>query len=78
MKEQISESLFFIHKIALLLLFLLLKQHYLMFGFFSVGLLVALRPWLSNSFDLVDDSFSQWNQPIVQQALSQVKFKTLS
>jgi hypothetical protein len=50
----------------------------LMFGFFSVGLLIALRPWLSNSFDVVDDSFSQWNQPIVQQALSQVKFKNLS
>ncbi|KAK2405981.1 hypothetical protein QL285_041771 [Trifolium repens] len=36
------------------------------------ALLPALRPWLSNSFDVVDDSFSQWNQPIVQQALSQI------
>ncbi|XP_013443976.2 uncharacterized protein [Medicago truncatula] len=36
------------------------------------ALLPALRPLLSNSFDAVDDSFSQWNQPIVQQALSQI------
>ncbi|CAL5195355.1 unnamed protein product [Lathyrus oleraceus] len=36
------------------------------------ALLPALRPLLSNSFDVVDNSFSQWNQPIVQQALSQI------
>ncbi|XP_004510166.1 uncharacterized protein [Cicer arietinum] len=36
------------------------------------ALLPALRPWVSNSFDVVDDSFSQWNQPVVQQALSQI------
>uniref|UniRef100_A0A0R0KH18 Uncharacterized protein n=1 Tax=Glycine max TaxID=3847 RepID=A0A0R0KH18_SOYBN len=32
----------------------------------------SLRPWVSNSFDVVDDTFSQWKQPIVQQALSQI------
>ncbi|KAI5410753.1 hypothetical protein KIW84_056049 [Lathyrus oleraceus] len=31
------------------------------------ALLPALRPLLSNSFDVVDNSFSQWNQPIIQQ-----------
>ncbi|KAL5134276.1 hypothetical protein HKD37_03G007465 [Glycine soja] len=36
------------------------------------ALLPALRPWVSNSFDVVDDTFSQWKQPIVQQALSQI------
>ncbi|KAL2319377.1 hypothetical protein Fmac_028346 [Flemingia macrophylla] len=36
------------------------------------ALLPALRPWVSNSFDSVDDTFSQWKQPIVQQALSQI------
>ncbi|KAK7285495.1 hypothetical protein RJT34_20268 [Clitoria ternatea] len=36
------------------------------------ALLPALRPWVSNSFDTVDDTFSQWKQPIVQQALSQI------
>ncbi|XP_020235831.1 uncharacterized protein LOC109815494 isoform X2 [Cajanus cajan] len=36
------------------------------------ALLPALRPWVSNSYDAVDDTFSQWKQPIVQQALSQV------
>jgi len=38
----------------------------------SASVTVALRPWVSNSFDVVDDTFSQWKQPIVQQALSQV------
>ncbi|KAG2381063.1 uncharacterized protein HKW66_Vig0204360 [Vigna angularis] len=37
------------------------------------ALLPALRPWVSNSFDVVDDTFSQWKQPIVQQALSQAR-----
>lgn len=68
----------FLIKIVLLLLFLFLKPHYMMFDFCSVELLIALRPLLSNSFDAVDDSFSQWNQPIVQQALSQVIFEKLS
>ncbi|XP_057457891.1 uncharacterized protein LOC130748668 isoform X2 [Lotus japonicus] len=36
------------------------------------ALLPALRPWVSNSFDVVDETFSQWNQPIVQQAFSQI------
>jgi hypothetical protein len=35
---------------------------------------IALRPTMSSSFDVVDESFSQWKQPIVQQALSQVTF----
>ncbi|XP_050384796.1 uncharacterized protein LOC126801476 isoform X2 [Argentina anserina] len=35
------------------------------------SLLPALRP-LSTRPDIVDDSFSQWRQPIVQQALSQI------
>ena len=34
---------------------------------------VALRPIVSSSSDVVDDSFSQWKQPTVQQALSQVR-----
>lgn len=33
---------------------------------------LALRPTVSSPFDVVDESFSQWKQPIVQQALSQV------
>ncbi|KAE9611172.1 hypothetical protein Lal_00012079 [Lupinus albus] len=36
------------------------------------AMLPALRPWVSNPFDVVDDTFSQWKQPIVQQALSQI------
>ncbi|CAL0324369.1 unnamed protein product [Lupinus luteus] len=36
------------------------------------ALLPALCPWVSNPFDVVDDTFSQWKQPIVQQALSQI------
>lgn len=35
---------------------------------------IALRPTMSSPFDVVDESFSQWKQPIVQQALSQVTF----
>jgi hypothetical protein len=29
---------------------------------------------MSSPFDVVDESFSQWKQPIVQQALSQVTY----
>lgn len=36
------------------------------------ALLPALRPSVSRPSDIVDDSFSQWKQPIVQQALSQI------
>ncbi|KAL5834799.1 hypothetical protein ACOSQ4_014296 [Xanthoceras sorbifolium] len=36
------------------------------------ALLPALRPSMSGSSDHVDDSFSQWKQPFVQQALSQI------
>ncbi|KAJ4721404.1 Galactose-binding domain-like, Armadillo-type fold protein [Melia azedarach] len=36
------------------------------------ALLPALRPSLSSASDHVDDSFSQWKQPFVQQALSQI------
>ncbi|XP_004308651.1 PREDICTED: uncharacterized protein LOC101297198 [Fragaria vesca subsp. vesca] len=36
------------------------------------SLLPALRPSSSRPSDIVDDSFSQWRQPIVQQALSQI------
>ncbi|XP_061338809.1 uncharacterized protein LOC133285568 isoform X2 [Gastrolobium bilobum] len=36
------------------------------------ALLPALRPWVNNPFDVVDDTFSQWKQPTVQQALSQI------
>ncbi|XP_008232149.1 PREDICTED: uncharacterized protein LOC103331306 [Prunus mume] len=35
------------------------------------ALLPALRPFVSRPSDIIDDSFSQWKQPIVQQALSQ-------
>ncbi|XP_027334716.1 uncharacterized protein LOC113849198 isoform X2 [Abrus precatorius] len=42
------------------------------------ALLPALRPWMTNSFDAVDDTFSQWKQPIVQQALSQIVATTTS
>ncbi|CAJ1948824.1 unnamed protein product [Sphenostylis stenocarpa] len=42
------------------------------------ALLPALRPWVSNSFDVVDDTFSQWKQPIVQQALSQIVASAIS
>ncbi|KAJ0080342.1 hypothetical protein Patl1_23660 [Pistacia atlantica] len=38
------------------------------------ALLPALRPSMSSCSDQVDDSFSQWKQPFVQQALSQVVF----
>lgn len=54
---------------------LLLKLLPSIFDFFLARFLVALRPWVSNSFDVVDETFSQWNQPIVQQAFSQVLFK---
>ncbi|XP_061997440.1 uncharacterized protein LOC133715099 isoform X1 [Rosa rugosa] len=36
------------------------------------SLLPALRPSSSRPSDIVDDSFTQWRQPIVQQALSQI------
>ncbi|KAM1229987.1 hypothetical protein ACFX2I_040199 [Malus domestica] len=36
------------------------------------ALLPALRPSVSRPSDIVDDSFSPWKQPIVQQALSQI------
>ncbi|KAK8589936.1 hypothetical protein V6N13_088740 [Hibiscus sabdariffa] len=36
------------------------------------ALLPALRPVVSNLSDHVDDTFSQWKQPFVQQALSQI------
>ncbi|PQQ04104.1 uncharacterized protein Pyn_20442 [Prunus yedoensis var. nudiflora] len=36
------------------------------------ALLPVLRPSVSRPSDIVDDSFSQWKQPIVQQALSQI------
>ncbi|KAG2411224.1 hypothetical protein I3760_Q020100 [Carya illinoinensis] len=36
------------------------------------ALLPALRPTVNSPFDVVDESFSQWKQPIVQQALSQI------
>ncbi|PON87476.1 Galactose-binding domain-like [Trema orientale] len=36
------------------------------------ALLPALRPLVSSPSDIVDDNFSQWRQPIVQQALSQI------
>ncbi|XP_031267356.1 uncharacterized protein LOC116125781 isoform X1 [Pistacia vera] len=36
------------------------------------ALLPALRPSMSSCSDQVDDSFSQWKQPFVQQALSQI------
>ncbi|EXB70633.1 hypothetical protein L484_023818 [Morus notabilis] len=36
------------------------------------ALLPALRPLVSSPSNIVDDNFSQWKQPIVQQALSQI------
>ncbi|XP_062098879.1 uncharacterized protein LOC133804752 isoform X2 [Humulus lupulus] len=36
------------------------------------ALLPALRPLVSSPSEMVDDNFSQWRQPIVQQALSQI------
>lgn len=36
------------------------------------SLLPALRPYVSSPTDHVDDSFHQWKQPFVQQALSQI------
>ncbi|KAK1587446.1 hypothetical protein Q3G72_012954 [Acer saccharum] len=42
------------------------------------ALLPALRPSMSGSSDHVDDSFSQWKQPFVQQALSQIVVTTSS
>ncbi|KAK6243647.1 hypothetical protein QUC31_010056 [Theobroma cacao] len=36
------------------------------------ALLPALRPFMSSPSDHVDDTFSQWKQPFVQQALSQI------
>lgn len=74
-----SYHFFFIgkYRIVIVTIILILKLLSLMLGFCSVGFLVALRPWVSNSFDVVDDTFSQWNQPIVQQALSQVIFEKL-
>ncbi|XP_020968410.1 uncharacterized protein LOC107617506 isoform X3 [Arachis ipaensis] len=36
------------------------------------ALLPALRPLVSNPFEIVDETFSLWKQPIVQQALSQI------
>ncbi|KAI4356168.1 hypothetical protein L6164_000211 [Bauhinia variegata] len=42
------------------------------------ALLPALRPSMSNPFDIVDETFSQWKQPIVQQALSQIVAATTS
>ncbi|RYQ88100.1 hypothetical protein Ahy_B09g095505 isoform E [Arachis hypogaea] len=41
------------------------------------ALLPALRPLVSNPFEIVDETFSLWKQPIVQQALSQVMLKKL-
>lgn len=41
--------------------------------FLTSSYVLALRPSMS-SLDNVDDSFSQWKQPFVQQALSQVAF----
>ncbi|KAF5451858.1 hypothetical protein F2P56_026920 [Juglans regia] len=42
------------------------------------ALLPALRPTVSSPFDVVDESFSQWKQPIVQQALSQIVLTSAS
>ncbi|OMO93100.1 Tubulin binding cofactor A [Corchorus capsularis] len=36
------------------------------------ALLPALRPYVTSSADHVDETFSQWKQPFVQQALSQI------
>ncbi|XVE62395.1 hypothetical protein DITRI_Ditri06bG0115100 [Diplodiscus trichospermus] len=36
------------------------------------ALLPALRPFVGSSADHVDDTFSQWKQPFIQQALSQI------
>ncbi|XP_030480176.2 uncharacterized protein LOC115697350 isoform X1 [Cannabis sativa] len=36
------------------------------------ALLPALRPLVSSPSDMVDDNFSQWRQPMVQQAISQI------
>lgn len=40
-----------------------------------VDFFVALRPCVSSPFDIVDDTFSPWKQPIVQHALSQVIYE---
>lgn len=36
---------------------------------------LVLRPPLSSPFDVVNDIFSLWKRPVVQQALSQVYFE---
>ena len=46
----------------------------IVFRVFVNGGFVALRPLVSNPSDVIDDTFSQWKQPIVQQALYQVKY----
>ncbi|KAJ7950647.1 Galactose-binding domain-like, Armadillo-type fold protein [Quillaja saponaria] len=42
------------------------------------ALLPALRPCASSPYDIVDETFSQWKQPVVQQALSQIVATTSS
>ncbi|KAF7825935.1 uncharacterized protein G2W53_017099 [Senna tora] len=42
------------------------------------ALLPALRPWVSSPFEMTDDTFSPWKQPIVQHALSQIVATTMS
>ncbi|XP_028765027.1 uncharacterized protein LOC114723053 isoform X2 [Neltuma alba] len=42
------------------------------------ALLPALRPCVSGPFDIVDDTFSPWTQPVVQHALSQIVATTIS
>ncbi|XP_054784251.1 uncharacterized protein LOC129291108 isoform X2 [Prosopis cineraria] len=40
--------------------------------------LPALRPCVSSPFDIVDDTFSPWMQPVVQHALSQIVATAMS
>lgn len=42
---------------------------------FHFSYFLVLRPPLSSPFDVVNDIFSLWKRPVVQQALSQVYFE---
>lgn len=47
---------------------------YFFFFFHFDAFFIALRPSMSSCSDQADDSFPQWIQPFVQQALSQVAY----